>query len=118
MKAKLDAVEDVKIDPSGRFKYILIKLYIGDHTKYIVRGFKWAEYHADIYEREESSILPPGIETECVGGGRIQHDDGDKIISVFGYSMGFGRADHSITVGLLQKKYPDYAKISYSNEGY
>lgn len=42
---------------------------------------------ADIYEREESSILPLGIETECVGGGRIQHDDGDKIISVFGYSM-------------------------------
>ena len=44
----LDSVEDVDIDESGRFKYILVKVWPLDDEKtfkYIVRGYKWAEYH-------------------------------------------------------------------------
>lgn len=44
-QAKLDAVSYVDIDESGKFKYVLVKLYINDKSKYIVRGFKWGEYH-------------------------------------------------------------------------
>ncbi|PIO69706.1 Janus/Ocnus family protein [Teladorsagia circumcincta] len=51
----LSDIPDVDIDPSGTFKYILIK--------------------------------------------------------------GFGQADHSITVDILKKQYPDY-HITFSNEGY
>ena len=47
-KEKLDAVLDVDIDDSGIFKYILIKLYIGEKTKCVVRGFGWAEYHGRV----------------------------------------------------------------------
>lgn len=31
--------------------------------------------------------------------------------------QGFGKADHTIAVGLLKKKYPDY-EITWSDEGY
>jgi len=41
----LDQIPNVEIDANGRFKYILIKLKKSDEEKYIVRGFKWAEYH-------------------------------------------------------------------------
>ena len=44
-KAKLDAVSNVDIDSNGRFKYVLIKLYIENESKTIVRGYGWAEYH-------------------------------------------------------------------------
>ncbi len=44
----LDKIENVKIDSNGRFKYILIKLIHNNQEKFIVRGFKWAEYHGMI----------------------------------------------------------------------
>lgn len=46
LKAKLDDIKNVEID-SGRFKYVLIKVYYGDGEdfKYIVRGNRIAEYH-------------------------------------------------------------------------
>ena len=48
LEAKLKAVEDVEIDGTGRFKYILIRVYADEKSKYIVRGHKWAEYHGII----------------------------------------------------------------------
>ena len=41
----LASFESVSIDPNGRFKYILIKLKHNNQEKYLVRGYKWAEYH-------------------------------------------------------------------------
>ena len=38
-------------------------------------------------------------------------------LQVYGYSMGFGRADHSKTVDALKTKYPNY-KIDKSDDGY
>ena len=32
---------------------------------------------------------------ECLGGGRIDYDDQNKQIKIFGYSEAFGRANHS-----------------------
>ena len=37
--------ESVIIDPSGKYKYILIRLEQGEQERYLVRGFGWAEYH-------------------------------------------------------------------------
>ncbi|XP_073242925.1 14 kDa phosphohistidine phosphatase-like [Porites lutea] len=118
---KLESVADVEIDATGRFKYILIKVIDdsgGGVYKYVVRGFDWADYHADIYDRVEKDIKRMGLKSDCVGGGRIQHNKSEKKILVYGYSMGFGRADHSITVDKLKKAYPDYTSITFSNEGY
>ena len=75
------------------------------------------EYHGDIYDMVRPAIEKDGLDCECVGGGRILHDSEKKTIQVFGYSQGFGKADHTISVGILEKKYADY-KITWSDEGY
>ena len=48
----------------------------------MVRGYKWAEYHADIYDREEESLRKAGLDGQCLGGGRIQHDPAKKYLKV------------------------------------
>ncbi|XP_012288283.1 14 kDa phosphohistidine phosphatase-like [Orussus abietinus] len=73
----------------------------------------------DIYDEvgEQLKKFGSGLDTECLGGGRIDHDAAKKNIKVYGYSQGFGKADHRVSVGLLKKKYPDY-EITWSDEGY
>jgi len=44
-KQTLNDFESVIIDPSGRYKYILIRLEQNGQEKYVVRGHSWAEYH-------------------------------------------------------------------------
>jgi len=121
--ADLANVPVVDIDASGRFKYVLVKVYTSDVTKdagefaYFVRGHAWGEYHSDIYDKFESQIAELGLDSECAGGGRIEHQPEQKKIEVFGYSQGYGRADHKITADLIKKKYPD-CEVTTSNEGY
>lgn len=43
--SSLSDIPSVEIDPSGRYKYILIKLRQNDHEKFVVRGHAWADYH-------------------------------------------------------------------------
>ncbi|XP_076063104.1 14 kDa phosphohistidine phosphatase-like isoform X3 [Oratosquilla oratoria] len=122
MSSRLAQVPDVEID-SGRFKYVLIKVHDspegGEETsKMIVRGYNFADWHADVYDHTCAQVEKLGLDTECVGGGRILHDPDKKTIQVFGYSQGFGKADHSVSVDILKKKYPDYAKITWSDDGY
>jgi len=122
MTNPLDNVIDADIDNNGRFKYILIKVHNSpeggkETSKHIVRGYASCEYHGDIYDMVRPGIEKNGLDCECVGGGRILHDAEKKAIQVFGYSQGFGKADHTISVGILEKKYTDY-KITWSDEGY
>lgn len=87
-------------------------------TCYPPNRYTSAEYHSDVYDRVTPNIEALGLDCECVGGGRICHKPEEKSIKVYGYSQGYGKADHSITVGLLKKKYPDYTSITFSNDGY
>lgn len=116
---KLNAVPLVEID-EGIFKYVLIKVYSSGKTelsKDIVRGFSAAEWHSDIYDRVSSSLSALGLATECLGGGRIEHNSSLKLIKVYGYSQGFGKADHAISRDIIKTKYKDY-KIEISDDGY
>ncbi|GLV38021.1 janus A [Carabus blaptoides fortunei] len=118
----LGQVADVDIDPAGVFKYILIKVYATEvdgvePEKMIVRGYKECPFHADIYDKVTPDIQKLGLDTECVGGGRINHDPDAKNIKVYGYSQGYGKADHSLSVVVLKKTYPDY-DISWTDDGY
>ena len=72
----------------------------------------------DIFEAVEPSITKLKCRAECVGGGRILHKPDVKSIFIYGYSQGYGRADHTITQKLIKEKYPQYSDISWSNEGY
>lgn len=120
--AKLAAVPDVDID-EGVFKYVLIKVYgpvAADGTepsKLIVRGYNRAEWHNDIYEEVSGSVAGLGLETECLGGGRIEHQPTQKFIKIYGYSQGFGKADHEESRRIVKTQYADY-KIEISDEGY
>eukprot|EP00293_Proteomonas_sulcata_P012289 CAMPEP_0184296640 /NCGR_PEP_ID=MMETSP1049-20130417/7605_1 /TAXON_ID=77928 /ORGANISM="Proteomonas sulcata, Strain CCMP704" /LENGTH=116 /DNA_ID=CAMNT_0026605977 /DNA_START=207 /DNA_END=557 /DNA_ORIENTATION=+ len=115
--AESEAIKPVDIDDNGTFKYILIRVTGGASTFFVVRGFGWAEYHDDIYQEVSARIEAQGLETECVGGGRIQRVAATKSLKVYGYSQAFGRADHQKSVDLLQKDFPDY-EITWSNDGY
>lgn len=122
MDEALKSIPTVSIDSEGVFKYVLIKVHkteegAADSEKFIVRGFKWGPFHADIYEATQEKIEKLGLETECVGGGRIEHNPSEKKLKVYGYSQGYGRADHEVTTELLKKEFPDY-NISWTNDGY
>ncbi|XP_059214234.1 14 kDa phosphohistidine phosphatase [Centropristis striata] len=110
------------IDPSGVFKYVLIRVHSreeGDDSELdIVRGYGWAEFHADIYDKVSEELEKGGqLDCECVGGGRIKHDAEAKKLHVYGYSIGFGRANHAVTTEKLKEQYPDY-EVTWDNEGY
>ncbi|KAL0113258.1 hypothetical protein PUN28_012426 [Cardiocondyla obscurior] len=120
MSQLLDNVLDVDIDGHGKFKYILINVQdnVNKASKKIVRGYARAQWHADIFDEVEEQIKKyAGLKAKCVGGGRIEHDPDEKTIKVYGYSQGFGKADHQVSVELLKKKYPAY-NITWSDEGY
>ena len=120
---RFDAVPLVDIDAAGTFKYVLIKVTESgsDRLKWAVRGYTFAEYHADVYQKAKREILSDGVECEVAGGGRIKHvspsGDNKGELLVYGYSVAFGLADHEISVESLRTVYPDY-KITFSNEGY
>jgi phosphohistidine phosphatase len=38
-------------------------------------------------------------------------------LKVYGYSQGYGKADHQVAVDILKKKYCDY-NVTWSDEGY
>jgi phosphohistidine phosphatase len=75
------------------------------------------KFKADIYEEVSSSLQGLGLDTECLGGGRIEHDASEKRIKVYGYSQGYGKADHAKTKELLSKTYANY-NIEWTDEGY
>lgn len=120
MSQLLDQVPDVDIDGHGRFKYILIDVtdQTSKDSKQIVRGYARAHWHSDIFDITEEQLKKlPGLQLKCIGGGRIEHDPDEKTMNVFGYSQGYGKADHLVSVRLLIKKYPEYS-ITWSDEGY
>ncbi len=118
-KSYLDHISNCIIDKNGVFKYVQIKLSCMGDSKIIVRGFNGLEYHKDNYLKfiqDEGSNLT-GIDSEVIGGGRININSTKKTVFVYGYSMGYGICDHSITSKIITEIYPSY-KVSWSNEGY
>ncbi|KAL8600238.1 hypothetical protein ACOMHN_040699 [Nucella lapillus] len=117
---KLAGVTDAVIEETGRFKYILIKVHDKDVDgvfKHVVRGSVRAQFHADIYDMYADKIEKGGgLECEVVGGGRIEWP-AEKAINIFGYSQGYGKADHAIAQEIVKKRYPQ-CSVTWSNDGY
>jgi phosphohistidine phosphatase len=92
----------------------------GTERQHFVVSKRGAHYHRNaaepfvefLEENDYSSI-------DIHGGGRIALDSTKKTISVFGYSYGFGLADHSISKAVILKdpRYKDF-DVTWSNEGY
>ncbi|XP_068626824.1 14 kDa phosphohistidine phosphatase-like [Battus philenor] len=116
---ELSNIPKVDIDKSGVFKYILIKVYNKDKQEEspvtIVRGYAHCNYHSDILDEVQDKLKP--LECEVLGGGRISHDADFKRIKIYGYSQGFGKADHEVTANIVKDVFPNYT-ITISDEGY
>ncbi|XP_036437169.1 14 kDa phosphohistidine phosphatase [Colossoma macropomum] len=110
MADSLSEVPDVEIDPEGKFKYILVRIKVkgGTDHKDIVRGTKSAEYHNHIFEKVNPAMEALGLESSCLGGGKIEHNSTEKKLRVFGESTGYGKADHAVTVEKLKAVFKDY----------
>lgn len=49
--------------------------------------FYFCRYLADVYDKVQEEMTLLGLDTECLGGGRILHEPAKKSIEVFGYSQ-------------------------------
>ncbi|XP_008291466.1 14 kDa phosphohistidine phosphatase [Stegastes partitus] len=117
MAEALAKVPDVEIDPEGTFKYILVRVKVkdGDVHKDIVRGTKSAEYHNHIFEKVSPAMQALGMECECLGGGKIEHNSQEKKLRVFGESTAFGKADHAASVEKLKTVFSGY-EVTWSDD--
>ncbi|XP_013011466.1 14 kDa phosphohistidine phosphatase isoform X2 [Cavia porcellus] len=117
--ADLAQIPDVDIDPEGVFKLQIP----------VPRTHPWPPRAAgacpeaavptvaDIYDKVSSELQKKGYDCECLGGGRISHQNQDRKIHVYGYSMGYGRAQHSVSTEKIKAKYPDY-EVTWADDGY
>lgn len=79
-----------------------------------------ASYHRNAAEPLVDRLQANGYKNiNVTGGGRIFLDDDAKKISIFGFSYGFGLADHARSKELVEadERYKDY-DVVVSDEGY
>jgi phosphohistidine phosphatase len=115
-----EAMPAVSMD-EGAHKYVLIKARRKcSDEEYFVVSSKYAKYHQNAAEPMVNSLERAGYgEIDVLGGGRINLNSTSKKISIYGFSYGFGMADHLISKKVVQydPRYADY-EIETSNEGY
>jgi phosphohistidine phosphatase len=112
-------VPSVKID-EGRHKYVQIRASIDGEERVFVTSKRGAHYHRNAAEPLIDELERAGYhDVEVTGGGRIELDARAKRISIYGYSYGFGLADHGLSKSVIMQdpRYRDY-EITTSNEGY
>jgi phosphohistidine phosphatase len=104
----------------GAHKYVLIRAALDGVEQYVVTSKHGAAYHRNAAEPMIEKLEEAGyVDIEVTGGGRIQLDSSAKSMSIFGFSYGFGKADHAISrqVVLESPIYSDF-DVSISDEGY
>ena len=109
----------IQID-EGKHKYVLIKASINNDIQYFVCSQTGAAYHRNVAEPIVELLARSGYDRiEITGGGRLLLDKDHKRIKIFGFSYGFGLADHELAKAtvLEDPRYADYT-IETSNEGY
>ena len=107
---------------NGRHKYVLISARepYNDNETYFVTSRRGAAYHRNAAEPLVHTLEESGYQNiEVRGGGRIFLDENQKKISIFGFSYGFGQADHETSKRVIAAdgRFKDY-DITISNDGY
>jgi phosphohistidine phosphatase len=114
----------------GAHKYVLITGVIpagsnnngknNRERQHFVVSKKNANYHRNAAEPMVAALERSGYKSiSILGGGRIALDKDKKTISIYGYSYGFGLADHALSKSIIEMD-PDWKEytITWSNEGY
>ena len=109
-----NTIKEYKIDNNGEFKYIQILIINKEdknESKLIIRGTSYFSHHKQIFDdflleikNSKNDKLIKNYDYKCIGGGKIEING--KMISVYGYSVTYGPADHFKTVEILKKYYP------------
>jgi len=105
----------------GRHKYVLIRASIDGEEHYIVTSRRGASYHRNAAEPMIAKLEAAGYyDIDVTGGGRIDFDEKAKSIKIYGYSYGFGQANHAIAQRTVQQdpRYKDLYDVTISNDGY
>ena len=106
----------------GTHKYVLITALLpgSNERQHFVVSRRNASYHRNAAEPYVQKLEKSGYKSISVlGGGRIALDTKKRSISIYGFSYGFGLADHALSKSVVEKdpRWKDY-EISWSNEGY
>lgn len=106
----------------GAHKYVLITALLpgSNERQHFVVSRRNAAYHRNAAEPFVEDLERNGYRSiSILGGGRIALDTDKQSISIYGYSYGFGLADHALSKSVVEKdpKWKDY-EVSWSNEGY
>jgi len=106
----------------GAHKYVLISAIFPrlNERQYFVVSKRNAAYHRNAAEPFVEKLERSGYKSiSILGGGRIDLNTATRSVSIYGYSYGFGLADHAISKSVVEKdpKFKDY-EITWSNEGY
>ena len=117
---EINDIKECRIDNNGEFKYIQILITEKEDknkSKLIIRGSSYFSHHKEIFDDFISEIknskndkLINNYDYNCIGGGKIEFNG--KMISVYGYSVTYGQADHYKTVEILKKYYPNKTIIN------
>lgn len=105
----------VSID-DGAHKYVLITATSpapsssssssssSNHARTFVYSRRNAKYHVNVAEEIVPQLENHGYRNiRVAGGGRILRNDTEKKIHIFGYSYGFGKADHAVAKEAVEK---------------
>jgi phosphohistidine phosphatase len=104
----------------GVQKYVLIEASDEKNAKkYLVRGLCSAEYHRDAARETVMALSEAGLVCNVTGGGRIACDQDQKTVKIYGFSYGYGLADHSISQAAIEAdaSFQGFS-VTRSNEGY
>jgi phosphohistidine phosphatase len=118
-RATLPPFPNVTID-DGAHKYVLISAVRHNERQHFVVSRRGAAYHKDAAEPVVEALERSGYTSIAIlGGGRIRLDKDNATISIYGYSYGFGLADHELSKSIIQKdpRYESF-EITWSNDGY
>ena len=106
----------------GTFKYVLIRASAADGTEKLLVRAGPGDYHADVAEPTLESLRGAGLEASVLGGGRIAYDPAAAPpaphVRVYGFSYGFGKADHAVSVEVCREHFGADARLEWSDEGY
>ena len=107
----------------GAHKYVLITAFLPNNSnerQHFVVSKRNAAYHRNVAEPFVELLERNGYRAINIkGGGRIALDTVTKSISIYGYSYGFGLADHALSKSIVDKD-PNWEgyEVTWSNEGY
>ena len=112
---------------AGKFKYVCLRLTKWNEPPLLAVRSARGNYHAEVAEPAMDAYAAMGYQSEPLGGGRLVRDDANKLVHIFGYSVGLGGADggppghgmrdHSEVAALVQRAMPGYT-VTFDCHGY